>query len=66
MNNIAAGESASFDLTGRWIDEELCELLFTENNDQLGITQIRYQFDRNELVFLRAILTEFLDSQPAG
>lgn len=66
MVNVASNETASFDLTGRWVDEELCELVFRLNDDTTGDTVIVYQFDQFDLEFLQQVIGEFLDSQPAG
>ena len=62
--NIASNEDSSFDVVGRWINNEHCHLAFRINEDGMGETEIDYNFDRYDLVFLRDILTEFLDSQP--
>jgi len=63
MTNIASNEDSSFDVTGAW-DKGLCHLTFRLNEDGMGDTEIDYKFDRHDLVFLRDILTEFLDSEP--
>jgi len=63
MTNIASNETASFDLTGKWIKEG-CHLTFRLNEDGMGDTEIDYVFDRYDLVFLRDVLSEFLDSAP--
>lgn len=64
MTNIASNESQSLDLTGAWINKLQCHLTFRLNEDGAGDCEIDYAFDRFDLVFLRDILTEFLDSQP--
>lgn len=66
MTNITSGESASFDVTGRWIDEEFCELDFVLNDDTLGVVTITYQFDQQDLELLVRVIQTFLDTQPAG
>ena len=64
MTNIASNETSSFDLIGKWINKEYCHLNFRLNEDGMGDTEIDYNFDKYDLVFLRDVLTEFLDSQP--
>jgi hypothetical protein len=63
MKNIASNETASFDLTGQWTPHG-CHITFKLNEDSLGDTEIDYVFDHYDLVFLRDVLSEFLDSQP--
>jgi hypothetical protein len=62
--NIASNEDSSFDVRGNWINPEHCRITFHLNEDGAGDCEIDYNFDRFDLVFLRDILTEFLDSQP--
>jgi hypothetical protein len=62
--NIASNEISAFDVTGHWTDSDNCHITFKLNEDGMGDTEIDYNFDRYDLVFLRDILTEFLDSQP--
>lgn len=64
MTNIASNETASFDVVGQWTDPEHCHITFTLNEDGLGECAIDYRFDQFDLVFLRDIINEFLDSQP--
>jgi hypothetical protein len=64
--NIASNETASFDVVGQWIDADQCHLTIRLNEDGMGDTEIDYLFDRYDLVFLRDILTEFIDSQPGA
>jgi hypothetical protein len=64
MTNIASNESQAFDVTGQWVNPTHCHLTFRLNEDGAGDTEIDYSFDRFDLVFLRDILTEFLDNQP--
>jgi hypothetical protein len=64
MTNIASNEDSSFDVTGSWVNSDHCRITFKLNEDGMGDTEIDYNFDRFDLVFLRDILTEFLDSQP--
>jgi len=66
MTNIASNEDSSFDLTGKWINKEQCHLTFRVNEDILGDQIVDYVFDKYDLVFLRDIITEFLDSQPGA
>jgi len=64
MKNIASNESQSFDITGAWINKEQCHLTFHLNEDGAGDTEIDYKFDLYDLVFLRDVLSEFIDSSP--
>jgi len=64
--NIACTETASFDLEGDWIDQDQCQLKFSLNEDGFGECVIDYAFTRDDLVFLRDVLSEFLDSQPGN
>jgi hypothetical protein len=63
MKNIASNETQSFDLTGQWTPNG-CHITFHLNEDGMGDTEIDYVFDHYDLVFLRDVLTEFLDSAP--
>lgn len=62
--NIASNEDSSFDVQGSWINNEQCQLTFRLEEDGMGECAIDYKFDKYDLVFLRDILTEFIDSQP--
>lgn len=62
--NIASNEDSGFDVVGNWINKLQCHLTIRLNEDGLGETEIDYLFDRYDLVFLRDVITEFLDSQP--
>jgi hypothetical protein len=62
--NIASNETASFDVTGQWINKEHCLISFKLNEDGNGDTEVQYSFDHYDLRFLRDVLTEFLDSYP--
>ena len=64
MTNIASNETASFDVRGKWVNKEHCQLTFHLNEDGHGDTEINYMFDLYDLVFLRDILIEFIDSCP--
>jgi len=64
MKNIASNEEQSFDLTGKWVNNEHCHITFRLNEDGMGDTEIDYLFDRYDLTFLRDVLSEFLDAQP--
>jgi len=64
MTNIASNEDSGFDVTGKWISRELCQLTFRLNEDGMGECEIDYKFDQYDLAFLRDVITEFLDSQP--
>ena len=64
MTNIASNETSSFDVVGKWVNSEHCNITFSLNEDGMGDTEIDYNFDKYDLVFLRDILTEFIDSQP--
>ena len=64
MPNIASNETQSFDLTGSWVNKEHCHLTFRLNEDGSGDTEIDYLFDLYDLVFLRDVLSEFIDSSP--
>lgn len=66
MTNIASNETASFDVTGSWTAPDVCHLRFCLNEDGLGECEIDYKFDSHDLVFLRDIIQEFLDSQPGS
>ena len=60
--NIASNETSGFDVTGKWISSDQCHLTFRLNEDGQGECEIDYQFDQFDLVFLRDVITEFLDS----
>lgn len=62
--NIASNETSGFDVVGKWISPDQCHLTFRLNEDGMGECEIDYAFDQFDLVFLRAVITEFLDSQP--
>jgi hypothetical protein len=64
MKNIASNETQSFDLKGSWISKEHCLITFHLNEDGMGDCEIDYPFDLYDLVFLRDVLTEFIDSCP--
>jgi len=64
MKNIASNETSSFDITGDWLNKEHCHLTFRLNEDGMGDTEIDYKFDLYDLVFLRNVLNEFIDSCP--
>ena len=62
--NIASNEDSSFDMTGRWISNDLCRITFHLSEDGMGECEIDYNFDRYDLVFLKEIIESFLESQP--
>ena len=64
MKNIASNETSSFDVVGNWINSDECHITFRLNEDGMGDTEIDYVFDHYDLVFLRDVLNEFLDSHP--
>jgi len=64
MTNIASNETSGFDVVGQWINPEHCKLTFRLNEDGMGECEIDYVFDQYDLVFLRDVITEFIDSQP--
>jgi len=64
MTNIASNEHSGFDVVGHWLKADQLHLRFRLNEDGAGDTEIDYVFDRQDLAFLRDILTEFLDTEP--
>jgi hypothetical protein len=64
--NIASNEDSSIDITGRWINQDQCHITINLEQDGMGETEIDYAFDLADLVFLRDIITEFIDSQPGA
>jgi hypothetical protein len=64
MPNIASNETSSFDLTGTWKKRNVLPLTFRFNRDEARDVVITYEFDRYDLIFLRDVLNEFLDSEP--
>jgi len=64
MTNIASNETSGFDVVGAWINPDQCHLTIRLNEDGMGECEIDYVFDQFDLVFLRDVITEFIDSQP--
>lgn len=64
MTNIASNEDSSFDIVGNWTNKDHCHITFKLNEDGMGDTEIDYNFDRYDLVFLKEVINSFLESQP--